>query len=142
MNITKQSIGGIVGNKSKEEVAQAMHGSGSIEIPDPSYGYLRESQLERERADRNLKNDWDGGDSVGLIYVDRIGGNSSDIAFARKVKVFACRYRTKYTRGFGEKGEEWGSLAELQLGKVAARKGILEKQLEADDLTSGLKGEI
>ena len=65
----------------------------------------------------------------GLIYVDRLGGNSIDRAFACKMKDCSFRYPVKYTRGFEEKGEEWAPLAGLQVGKVAARKVILEKQL-------------
>ena len=50
LNKVTQTIDGIVGYKSKEEVDQATRSSGSIEIPDPTYGYLGASQLERERA--------------------------------------------------------------------------------------------
>ena len=64
---------GVVGTKIREEVSQAMYGIGSIEIPDPAYGYLRASQLAREWADRNLKNDWAGRDLEGLTYVDSLG---------------------------------------------------------------------
>ena len=131
LNIMAQTIGGIVGNKSQEEVAEATASSGSIEIPDPTYGYFGASQLGRESDGRNLQNDWAVRDLEGLIYVYRLGGNIIDRAFVCKVEDCACMYQMKYARGFGEKGEERGGpLAELQLGKVAARKEILEKQLE------------
>ena len=58
LNITAQIIGGIIGNTPNEEVAQSMRISGSIEIPNPTYGYLRAIQLGREMIGRNLYNAW------------------------------------------------------------------------------------
>ena len=64
------------------------------------------------------------------------------MSFMCKVKGCARRYRMKYTRGFGVGGEARGALAELQVGKVAARNEILQKHLEEGDLPEGVKGEI
>ena len=40
LDITTQTIGGVVGKKSMEAAAREMENNGSIEIPSPSYGYL------------------------------------------------------------------------------------------------------
>ena len=94
----EKAIYGIGGGETKEEASQSIQNSGEIEIPNPTYGYLRTSQLEHERTDRNLRDDWVEGDLEMLLYVDRLVGNRSDLAFMCKVEGFACRYRMKYTR--------------------------------------------
>ena len=83
-----------------------------------------------------------GGDIEKLIYVDRLGGNNSDRAFMCDVRDCACRYHMRYTRGFEARGVDWGPLAALQFGKVAAQKGILEKKLEEEGLSEKLNGRI
>ena len=45
LNITTQTIGGISGKRSMEEATRSMKNNGSIDIPNPKYGYLRGSQL-------------------------------------------------------------------------------------------------
>ena len=44
---------------------------GSIDSPDPTYGYLGGSQLVREKADYDINNDWIQNDLDGMIYVER-----------------------------------------------------------------------
>ena len=77
-----------------------------------------------------------------MTYVDRLRINISEKAFMCQLGGCACRYHMMYTRGVVEKGEEWGKLAEFQIGKVAAQKEILKKQLEEGDIPDGLRVEI
>ena len=113
-----------------------------IEIPTPTYGYLRGSKATHERMDASLYNGWIQQDLDKLIYVDRLGGNRSGRAFMCQVGGFSFRYRTKYTRGVIERGEERGKLAELQIDKVAAQREVTKKQLEGEDIPDGLRVEI
>ena len=67
-------------------VRSEMQTSGSVLIPNPTYGYLRGGQLEKGGIGRDL---WNGGaerDLEKLIYVDRLGRNSSDRAFMCDVR--------------------------------------------------------
>ena len=75
LNIMTKRIDGIVGKEAKEEVPQAMQSSGSVLVPNPTYGFPNEgSQLVREKIDRDPWNDWVGRDLEKLIYVERLGG--------------------------------------------------------------------
>ena len=56
--VMTQTIGGIVGKRSREEATQSVKNNGSIDIPIPTYGYLGGSQITHERMDTNLYNDW------------------------------------------------------------------------------------
>ena len=48
----------------------------------------------------------------------------------------------RYTRVFEVRGENWGPLASLQVGKVVVGNAIPEKKIEEDGLSSKLKGGI
>ena len=89
--------------------------------------------------DQCLYNVWIQRDLDEMIYVDRLGGNSSERAFMCHVGGCDCRYRVKYTRWVIARGDEWGKLAELQIGKVAAQKEIPNKQLGEEDIPDGLR---
>ena len=138
LNITTQPIVGVFGKKSRDEVTLSMKNSGSIEIPTPTYCYMRSSQMKHGGIDICRYNDWIQQDLGELIYVDRLGEDSSDRAFMYQVGGCACRYRTKYKRGVVEKGQEWVELEALQIGRVEVRNDILKKQLESDDIPAGL----
>ena len=92
-----QTIDGRRGG-TREEATQEMKNSGSIQIPSPTYGYLRDSQLSHEWIDICLYNDWAQRDLDELIYGDGLGRDGRDKEFMCQVGGFDCRYRTKYTR--------------------------------------------
>ena len=77
LNITPQTIGGISGKRSREEVARSMRNNGAIDIPNPTYGYLGGSQITHGRMDQCLYNDWIQRDLDEMIYVDRLGGTTA-----------------------------------------------------------------
>ena len=93
LNITTQTIGGIVGERSTEEATQAMANIGAIDIPNPTYGYLRGIQLVRDRID-DLCRQVRGKQKREGIYVP-----------GRRL---FFRYHMKYTMGVIEQGEVWG----------------------------------
>ena len=124
------SIEGVVGKRSVDEVHIALKKNGSVEIPNPTYGYLGGSQIMHEKRYYVLPNGWIQSDLDEMIYVDRLGGGDIEMAFTCQVRGCACRYHTQYTRGVDEKGEAWGKLADSQINKVSAKKEIPTKQLE------------
>ena len=98
-------IDGLVGSRSVEEANSALRKNGAIEIPMPTYGYLRGRQLTHGKLGYDLHNLWEGKDLYEMIYVDRFGGNNSELAFFRQEGVCSCRYHMRYTRGITEKGD-------------------------------------
>ena len=99
LNIMTQTTDGIAGQRSREEAAQAMRNNGAIDIPNPKYGYLGRSQITHDRLNQCLYNDWIQRDIGEIIYVYRLGGNSSAREFMCQIGVCACRHHVKYTRG-------------------------------------------
>ena len=89
--------------------------------------------------DTRLYNDWIQHDLDGMIYVDRLGGRSSEREFTCQVGGCACRYHVKYTSGVIEKGEYWVGLDELNIDKVESQKDISKKLLEEGDIPDGLR---
>ena len=86
--------------------------------------------------------EWVGRDLERLIYVYRLGRLSNDRSSICEVGDRACRYHMRYTSGYEVRGRYRGPLSALYLDKVEAQKDILDKQLEAGDISEGLGSEI
>ena len=85
--------------------------------------------LLRAKLDFNIRNDWVGKDLEEMAYVDKFGRNDHGAAFLCQENGGAFRPHVKYARGVVVKGDIRERRAELQIGRVAARKDILERQL-------------
>ena len=53
LNIAMQTIDDIVGKRSREEATQSLRRNGSVDIPNPTYGYLG-GKSTHSRADRSM----------------------------------------------------------------------------------------
>ena len=96
----------------------------------------------REKLYRNFHNEWVKKDLEEMTYVDNFGGNDHGVAFLRQANGSACRFHMKYARGVVARGDIWGKLAEFQIDRVSAQRGILGRKLAEGDIPNALRTEI